>query len=129
VQEELNFSELVTSENVGNEGTFTQLTPTLKSATAVGANEKPLEKKINEFLNPELTRLTETSLVRMEADLTEQVEVKGYSDHFSKGFADGHLQSGTLPHPIPQFLPNTGEGNGPTERCAGQPSPVAGTAR
>lgn len=76
-EEELRFSEATSTDTIGTEGDANSLTPTLKSATAVGTNDAPLQEKVEEFLNPDIPQLSETSMVKLEGDIAEVVEVKG----------------------------------------------------
>jgi hypothetical protein len=79
-EEQFHFSERVTTDQVGNGGTGGAMTPTMKMATAVGTNDKPMMAKLEEVLNPEMPQLSEASIVKMEGNITKLVNIKGGSD-------------------------------------------------
>lgn len=85
IEEEWNFSETTDVQEVGNEGMAAALTTSLKSATAVGANDVPLEERIEEIVNPQLPQLAETSLVKLQSDVTRTVEIRGHSEDVPGG--------------------------------------------
>jgi hypothetical protein len=80
-EEKFHFSDRVTEDQVGNGGTSGALTPTMKSATAVGTNDVPLKEQVKEIVNPEVPQLSEASLVKLEGDVTKLVSIKGQSDN------------------------------------------------
>lgn len=89
-QEELNFADAVAMDQIGNEGASASLTPTLRSATAVGQNDTPLQEQVEEILNPDIPQLSEASMVKLEGDLAKSVEVKGQTDN-TPGGVEGAL--------------------------------------
>ena len=76
-QEQYEFSNATAFDAIGNDGDSNTLASSMKISTAVGENDKPLEEKIEDIINPELRPLTETSVVPQEGDLVAKVEVKG----------------------------------------------------
>lgn len=81
VEREYQFSEDVHQENVGNGGALGVFTPAMNSAMVVGNNrEAPLQEKLEQILNPDVPRLAEASLVRLEGNMAQPIEVKGHSD-------------------------------------------------
>jgi hypothetical protein len=82
-EEQFHFSERVTADQIGNGGaggTGAALSPTMKVATSVGSNDKPMMAKLEEVLNPEMPQLSEASIVKMEGNISKLVNVKGGSD-------------------------------------------------
>ena len=84
-EQELNFTEAIQTDVVGNDGMAASLTPTLKSATTLAPEETPLQDKLEEVLNPEVPQLSETMLVDFQTDVSSLVDVKGQSDDAAGG--------------------------------------------
>jgi hypothetical protein len=87
LEEELRFDPTV-NDNMGTDGSNISLTPSMQ-VTDVGEDDKPIEEQI-EVLNPEIARLTETSVVKMEGDIAAHEEIKGNTDQV-KGGVEGAM--------------------------------------
>src|SRR5690606_2261595 len=74
-QEELRFNETA-MDQVGTDGVGATMSPSMSMVTAVGQQEAPLEKEVEDILNPELRPLSEVAAVVMEGDLAQAVEIK-----------------------------------------------------
>lgn len=83
-QEELRFNE-TSMDQIGTAGTGPSMSPSLKSATAVGPQEVPLEREVEQILNPEIRPLSEVAAPVMEGSVAQEVEVQGNSDHVPGG--------------------------------------------
>lgn len=83
-QEELQFNS-TSSDTVGTSGDGFAMTPSMQSATAVGPQEIPAEKEMQEILNPEIRPLMETAMIQPEGNLASQVDTTGQTDSVERG--------------------------------------------
>ncbi|MCA9080525.1 MAG: VWA domain-containing protein [Planctomycetaceae bacterium] len=89
------FDNAVAMDAIGTNGDSNSLAPSVSAATQLGDQDKPLEEKIEETLNPEIRPLLETSVVPQEGDLVAKVEVKGQTADV-KGGVDGAMDRVTF---------------------------------
>ncbi len=88
-EERLDFSDRISEDTVGTtSGDFSSLPPSVSVATSVGGSDASVQEKVEEMLNPQLATISESSLPRVDGDITATVSVNGGTDNVG-GAANG----------------------------------------
>lgn len=84
-QEQFEFSERISDDQVGSVGAVNALPPSLSAATSVGSADATSQEKLEEMLNPEIAQISDASMPRIEGNISATVAVKGGTDNVGGG--------------------------------------------